>query len=45
MNYIETRDRIPLEEVDKRVMPNKYVLVRTGGYHPYRKVKNLMPGD
>ena len=45
MNYVETRDRIPLEEIHKRVMPNKYVLVRTGGYHPYRKVKNLMPGD
>ena len=41
---IETRDEIPLEEIDKRVLPGMYVLMRTGGYHPYHKLK-LKPGD
>ena len=41
---IETRDEIPLEEVDKRVLQGMYMLMRTGGYHPYRNLK-LEPGD
>ena len=41
---IEERDEIPLEELDKRVKPNTYVLMRTGGYHPYHNIK-LEPGD
>jgi|TARA_E500000318_G_scaffold88243_2_gene85435 hypothetical protein len=36
---IETRDEIPLEEIDKRIIPGKYMLIRTGGYHPYAKLK------
>jgi len=36
---IETRDEIPLEEVDTRVVPGFYMLMRTGGYHPYNKCK------
>ena len=36
---IETRDEIPLEELDTRVMPGLYMLMRTGGYHPYAKLK------
>ncbi len=32
-------DEIPLEEIDKEVSKNKYVLVRTGGFHPFYNVK------
>ena len=32
-------DEIPLEEIDKEVSKNKYVLVRTGGFHPFCNVK------
>ena len=41
---IETRNEIPLEEVDTRVTPGLYMLMRTGGYHPYAKEK-LDKGD
>ena len=41
---IEERDEIPLEELDKRVKPGMYMLMRTGGYHPYHQLK-LEPGD
>ena len=41
---IETRDEIPLEEIDKRDLPGMYMLMRTGGYHPYRNLK-LQFGD
>ena len=32
-------DEIPLEEIDKEVSKNKYVLIRTGGFHPFYNVK------
>ena len=41
---IEERNEIPLEELDKRVAPGMYMLMRTGGYHPYHQLK-LEPGD
>ena len=41
---IEERTEIPLEEIDKRVAPNMYMLMKTGGYHPYHKLK-LEPGE
>lgn len=36
---IEERNEIPLEELDKDVAKEKYLLVRTGGYHPFYEVK------
>ena len=39
MRLNEDRDEIPLEELDKDVAKEKYLLVRTGGYHPFYEVK------
>ena len=36
---IEERNEIPLEELDKDVSKGKYLLVKTGGYHPFYEVK------
>ena len=33
------KDYVPLEEVDKDVSKNKYILMRTGGYHPFYEVQ------
>ena len=37
-------DEVPLEEIDKRVLAGRYMLKRTGCYHPYHRLK-LEPGD
>ena len=39
------KNEIPLETLDKRVTPNKYVLIKTGGYHPFYNIKELEEGD
>ena len=36
---IGERTEIPLEELDKDVSKGKYLLVKTGGYHPFYEVK------
>ena len=36
---IDERTEIPLEELDKDVTKGKYLLVKTGGYHPFNKVE------
>ena len=39
---IEERNKIPLEELDKDVSKGKYLLVKTGGYHPFYEVKQAL---
>ena len=34
----DERTEIPLEEIDKDVSKGKYLLIRTGGHHPFWKV-------
>ena len=36
---IDQRTEIPLEELDKDVSKGKYLLVKTGGYHPFNEVE------
>ena len=36
---IDERTEIPLEELDKDVTKGKYLLVKTGGYHPFNEVE------
>ena len=36
---IDGRTEIPLEELDKDVTTGKYLLIRTGGYHPFNGVE------
>ena len=39
MSLNENRKEIPLEELDKDIAKGKYLLVKTGGYHPFNEVK------
>jgi len=41
---IDERNEIPVEELDTRIKPLSYTLVKTGGYHPFRN-QTLNMGD